>query len=98
MLSVALPKGRLGDKAYAVMAMAGFSCPQMETETRSLIFENREAGVRYFLVKPSDVPVYVEHGASGSNFADVAVDILDYYFNAQYPAQEIELENKMTED
>ena len=44
------------------------------------------------------IAVYVEHGASGSNFADVAVDILDYYFNAQYPAQEIDLENEMTED
>jgi penicillin-binding protein 2 len=44
------------------------------------------------------IAVYVEHGASGSNFAGVARDILDYYFNSQYPAQELELENEMTED
>ena len=52
---------------------------------------------------PADDPeiaiaVYVEHGASGSNFADVARDIMDYYFNSQYPAQEVEIENEMTED
>lgn len=52
---------------------------------------------------PADNPeiaiaIYVEHGASGSNFAGVAKDIMDYYFNSQYPAQEVDLENKMTED
>lgn len=26
--------------------------------------ENRKAGIRYFLVKPSDVAIYVEHGAA----------------------------------
>ena len=44
------------------------------------------------------IAVYIEHGASGSNFAGVARDMLDYYFNSQYPAQELELENRMTED
>ena len=52
---------------------------------------------------PADNPeiaiaIYVEHGASGGNFADVAREIMDYYFNAQYPSQEVELENEMTED
>ena len=63
-LNVALPKGRLGEKAYRVLAEAGFPCPEMLEENRKLIFENPEAHVRYFLVKPSDVTVYVEHGAS----------------------------------
>lgn len=52
---------------------------------------------------PADDPeiaiaIYVEHGASGSNFAEVAEDILDYYFNYQDQVQEVELENEMTED
>ena len=63
-LSIALPKGRLGDKAYRALAEAGFPCPEMEEENRKLIFKNPKAGVRYFLVKPSDVTVYVEHGAA----------------------------------
>ena len=44
------------------------------------------------------IAIYVEHGASGSNFAGVAWDVMDYYFNSQYPAQAIETENQMTED
>ena len=55
------------------------------------------------LYAPADDPeiaiaIYVEHGASGSNFAEVAEDILDYYFNYQDQVQEVELENEMTED
>ncbi len=44
------------------------------------------------------VAVYIEHGAHGSSFAGVAQDMFDYYFNSQYPTQEIEIENRMTED
>lgn len=44
------------------------------------------------------IAIYVEHGASGSNFADVAADVMDYYFNYQDQIQEIEIENQMTQD
>jgi penicillin-binding protein 2 len=52
---------------------------------------------------PADDPeiaiaIYVEHGASGSNFAGVAEAVLDYYFNSQDLVQEAEIENTMTED
>ena len=77
MLNIALPKGRLGDKVYAMFAAAGFECPSILETNRKLIFENEAAGVRYFWVKPSDVAIYVERGA-----ADVGVagkDILLEY-------------------
>ena len=77
MLNVALPKGRLGEKVYAMFEKAGFECPSIKENNRKLIFENEEKGVRYFWVKPSDVPIYVERGA-----ADVGVagkDILLEY-------------------
>ena len=64
MINVALPKGRLGDKAYAVLERAGYPCPAMKEDNRRLTFENEELGVRYFLVKPSDVAIYVERGAA----------------------------------
>ncbi len=64
MLNVALPKGRLGNKVYSMFASAGFECPEIEENNRKLIFENREKGVRYFWVKPSDVAIYVERGAA----------------------------------
>ncbi len=77
MLNIALPKGRLGEKVYAMFAAAGYPCPSIEENNRKLIFENPECGVRYFWVKPSDVAIYVERGA-----ADIGVagkDILLEY-------------------
>ena len=76
-INVALPKGRLGEKVYAMFAEAGFECPSILEPNRKLIFENEEACVRYFWVKPSDVAIYVERGA-----ADVGVcgkDIIEEY-------------------
>ena len=64
MLNVALPKGRLGDKVYNLLACIGYGCPEDYNATRKLVVENPAAGIRYFLVKPSDVAIYVEHGAA----------------------------------
>ena len=64
MLNIALPKGRLGDKVYSLLAGAGYDCHEAFDESRKLVFEAEGAGVRYFLVKPSDVAIYVEHGAA----------------------------------
>ena len=64
MLNVALPKGRLGDKVYDLLAKIGYGCPEDYNATRKLVVENPAAGIRYFLVKPSDVAIYVEHGAA----------------------------------
>ncbi|SET90945.1 ATP phosphoribosyltransferase [[Clostridium] aminophilum] len=64
MINVALPKGRLGDRAYEILAKAGFECPAILEKNRKLVFENPEKGVRYFWVKPWDVGVYVERGAA----------------------------------
>ena len=76
-INVALPKGRLGEKVYSMFEKAGYECPAIKENNRKLIFENKEKGVRYFWVKPSDVAIYVERGA-----ADIGVagkDILLEY-------------------
>lgn len=77
MLNIALPKGRLGEKAYGLLKNAGYACPALEEPGRRLIFENPEAGVRYFWVKPSDVAIYVERGAA--DLGIVGKDILLEY-------------------
>ena len=77
MLNIALPKGRLGEKVYAMFEAAGLECPSIKENNRKLIFENEALGIRYFWVKPSDVAIYVERGA-----ADIGVagkDILLEY-------------------
>ena len=73
-LNIALPKGRLGDTMYNLLANAGYSADEDYNDTRKLVVENPDAGVRYFLVKPSDVAIYVEHGAADIGF--VGKDIL----------------------
>ena len=67
-IRVALPKGRLGSQVYDILAKAGYDCPDFHEENRKLIFENKEKNVRFLLVKPVDVAIYVEHHA-----ADVGV-------------------------
>ena len=64
MINIALPKGRLGEKVYDMFDRAGYPCPEIKENSRRLIFENTELGVRYFWVKPSDVSIYVERGAA----------------------------------
>ena len=76
-INVALPKGRLGEKVYDMFEKAGYPCESIREDSRRLVFENEEAGIRYFWVKPSDVAIYVERGA-----ADIGVagkDILLEY-------------------
>lgn len=74
MLNIALPKGRLGDKVYNLLEQIGYNCDDIKNDNRKLIFENEAAGVRYFLVKPSDVAIYVEHGSA--DIGIVGKDIL----------------------
>ncbi len=64
MLNIALPKGRLGDQVYHMLRDAGYDCQAYEEKDRLLVLENPEKGVRYLLVKPSDVAIYVEHHAA----------------------------------
>lgn len=89
MINVALPKGRLGEKVYAMFAAAGYECPSILENSRKLIFENPERGVRFFWVKPSDVSIYVERGA-----ADIGVagkDILLEYSPDVYELLDLNL-------
>ena len=64
MLNIARPKGRLGDQVYSRLRDAGYDCPAYEDKNRELVLESPEKGVRYLLVKPSDVAIYVEHHAA----------------------------------
>ena len=88
-LNIALPKGRLGEKVYAMFEQAGFPCPSIKENSRKLIFENQTVGVRYFWVKPSDVAIYVERGA-----ADIGVagkDILLEYRPDVYELSDLDI-------
>lgn len=64
-LTVALAKGRLAQKAMEMFGAVGIHCEEMANkDSRKLIFENPELGMRFFLAKATDVPTYVEYGAA----------------------------------
>lgn len=67
-ITIALPKGRLADEVHNMLEQAGYSCPEYSDKDRRLVLENPDAKVRYLLVKPADVSVYVEH-----NVADIGI-------------------------
>ena len=74
MLNVALPKGRLADTALDRMAKAGYEGAALVKGSRKLVIDDPAGGIRYFLVKPSDVGTYVLYGAA--DIGVVGKDIL----------------------
>ena len=68
----------MGESVYKIFDEIGYGCPEIMEEGRKLIFENAENRVSYFWAKPSDVAIYVEHGA-----ADIGVAGLDILLEQQ---------------
>jgi ATP phosphoribosyltransferase len=72
MLTLALPKGRLLDPTLTLLA--GMGIRGFEPDSRRLLQTDDAAGLRFILLKPADVPTYVEHGAA--DLGIVGKDIL----------------------
>ena len=75
-LDIALPKGRLGEKVIALLGEAGMGCAGLREDSRKLVLESEDGSLRFFWVKPADVPIYVERGAADLGVAgrDVLVE------------------------
>lgn len=67
-ITVAMPKGRIFEEAVSLLRQANYPLPPEFEDSRKLIIEVPEAGMRFILAKPMDVPTYVEYGV-----ADVGV-------------------------
>ncbi|MBR7015397.1 MAG: ATP phosphoribosyltransferase [Lachnospiraceae bacterium] len=64
-ITIALTKGRLARQTLELMAKAGIDPSGADDpNTRKLIFENKDLGLRFFLAKGPDVPTYVYYGAA----------------------------------
>lgn len=63
-LTIALSKGRLADMSIEMMEKIGIDCSEYRDKSRKLIFTDEKSKTRFFLVKPADVPTYVEYGAA----------------------------------
>jgi len=63
-ISIALSKGRILEETAPLLARVG-ARPKEDPETsRKLIFATERRGVRLIIVRASDVPTYVGHGAA----------------------------------
>ena len=72
-LRVAVPKGAIFDDALRALGRAGLPVEVLRNDGRRLFY--REEGTEFIVSRPSDIPVFVEHGA-----ADVGIvgkDVLE---------------------
>jgi ATP phosphoribosyltransferase len=63
-LTLALPKGRVLKAVAPLLARAGADANALLADDRSLVREAPALGLRFLLLKPDDVPTYVEYGAA----------------------------------
>ena len=76
MLVIAIAKGRFLEPSLDVLERAGVRFDKDVANSRRLIFDSEDAAFRAILVKPIDVPTYVEYGAADVGIAgrDVLVE------------------------
>lgn len=64
MLTIAIPKGRVLKVLAEPLRAAGVNSDVLLSDSRRLIREDPSSGLRFILLKPDDVPTYVEYGAA----------------------------------
>jgi ATP phosphoribosyltransferase len=63
-LTIAFAKGRMQDEALELLGRAGVRVSVEARNSRRLAVMDESGKYRFIFVKPSDVPVYVEHGTA----------------------------------
>jgi ATP phosphoribosyltransferase len=69
MLVIALCKGRFLEPSLDLLARVGIRFLENVATSRRLIFDSEDRRYRAVLVKPADVPIYVEYGAADLGIA-----------------------------
>lgn len=63
-LTIALPKGKLFDKAANLLKKVGFEAEGLSENSRKLVIANETLAIRFIITKTVDLPTYVEYGAA----------------------------------
>lgn len=63
-LTLAVPKGRVTRALAPLFRRAGIDPTPLEADDRRLIRESDDKSLRFLLLKPDDVPTYVEYGTA----------------------------------
>ncbi len=83
-ITLALAKGRLAEKTFTLLERMGIDCSEPRDPGRQLVLWDRANNIRFILVKPSDVPTYVDHGV-----ADLGVVGKDTLLESGRPLYEV---------
>lgn len=81
---IALAKGRLANESIALFKKCGIECEEDIENTRKLIVFDKTNEYKFILVKPADVPTYVDHGV-----ADIGIVGKDTLMEAELPLYEM---------
>jgi ATP phosphoribosyltransferase len=73
-LAIALSKGKMLEPALALFKRVGLAPKDVSPDSRRLIFEHPASGTTLMIIRPSDVPTYVEYGAADAGI--VGADVL----------------------
>ena len=69
MLTIALSKGRILDQTLPLLEKAGLSVSTKELKSRKLILDTNLEDIKVIVIRASDVPVFVQHGAADLGIA-----------------------------
>lgn len=83
-ITLALAKGRLAEQTFDLLEKMGIDCTEPRNPGRQLVLWDQKNNIRFILVKPSDVPTYVDHGV-----ADMGVVGKDTLMEAGRPLYEV---------
>jgi len=64
MITLAIARGRLLDESSDLLKKAGYPVGNIIKDSRKLVFEFPKQGLKILIIRPTDVPQYVDHGAA----------------------------------
>ena len=76
-LVIAVSKGRILEQSLPVLADAGIVPTEDPDESRKLILDTNESGIKLVIIRAADVPTFVEYGAADLGIAGKDV-LLEY--------------------
>lgn len=68
-LTIAVSKGRIFEQALPLLARAGIEVAEDPDKSRKLVLPTNQPDVRLLIIRATDVPTYVEHGAADVGIA-----------------------------
>jgi ATP phosphoribosyltransferase len=74
MITLAIARGRLLDEEVTLLKKAGYPVGNILKDSRKLIFEYPSLKLKILIIRPTDIPPYVEYGAADCGI--VGIDTL----------------------